>query len=184
MTQSDSERNIRKQFFAYRNGMLADTLRSAGNAYSVIFGLNLHQIVEIASAIQPDANLAQSFWNDRKCREARLIAPMIMPRDAFSLQEASLWCEDVANNEETDVLCHRLLRHLTFATELVEKYRKSSNESQRYLAYRLLLNLLNTKSYTDYATAQSLAKNEMPDASVTLKAVLLSIIDFCTFCQE
>lgn len=184
MTLSDSERHIRKQFYAYRNGMLADTLRSAGNAYSVIFGLNLHQIVEIASATLPDADLAQSLWNDHKCREARLIAPMIMPRETFSQQDATLWCDDVANNEETDVLCHRLLRHLPFATLLVEHYRTSSDESKRYLAYRLLLNLLNTKSYTDHATAEALAKSEMTKAGTALKAVLLSIIDLCSFSQE
>ena len=41
-------KDIKQQFFTYRNGMLADRLREAGDCHKVIFGLNLPQIVDIA----------------------------------------------------------------------------------------------------------------------------------------
>ena len=59
--QTYEERFVRKQFFAYRNGMLAESMRNAGNVHSVIFGLNLHQIVEIAAGVTQDAALAESL---------------------------------------------------------------------------------------------------------------------------
>lgn len=175
--QSDLERSIRKQFFAYRNGILADTLRSAGNVYSVIFGLNLHQIVEIASQVTPNAELSQSLWNDKKCREARLIAPMLMPRDVFSKQMAMQWCEDVSCYEEADVFCHRLLRYMAYASDIVKVYYKSDEAIKKYLAYRLLLNLLTIGAYKGISEANEMAKTELQNATPMLRNVLQAIID-------
>ena len=169
--QSYEERFVRKQFFAYRNGMLAESMRNAGNVHSMIFGLNLHQIVEIAAGVTQDAALAESLWSDTKCREARLFAPMVMPREALAENDA-------------DVLCHRLLRYEPYAQDLVETYRTSGDGLKRYLAYRLMLNLLSMGRYTTEEQAESLAKAEMADAAPALKSVLLSIIDLIDFRRE
>ena len=66
----------------YRNGIIADTLRSAGWTHSVIFGLNLPQITDIArQQPAPDVDLALELWNDRNVRESRLITPFLLPKD-------------------------------------------------------------------------------------------------------
>ncbi|MCI6894891.1 MAG: DNA alkylation repair protein [Bacteroidales bacterium] len=182
--QSYEERFVRKQFFAYRNGMLAESMRNAGNVHSMIFGLNLHQIVEIAAGVTQDAALAESLWSDTKCREARLFAPMVMPREALAENDAVRWCDSVADYEEADVLCHRLLRYEPYAQDLVETYRTSGDGLKRYLAYRLMLNLLSMGRYTTEEQAESLAKAEMADAAPALKSVLLSIIDLIDFRRE
>ena len=89
-----SMQEIKKLFMAYRNGIVADTLRSAGmNCYSVIFGLNLPQLSAIARQITEthdrDAfvSLADALWADKAVRESRLLALHLygssqeMPRD-------------------------------------------------------------------------------------------------------
>ena len=49
---------VKHRCYAMRNGAVADTMRRLGAPYRVIFGVNLPQLKEIASDIQPDAALA------------------------------------------------------------------------------------------------------------------------------
>ena len=42
---------IKKAFFTYRNGIVADTLRQAGDAHQLIFGLVLPQLTLIAKDV-------------------------------------------------------------------------------------------------------------------------------------
>ncbi len=61
---------IKRRFFAMRNGVVADMLRRAGSPFHIIFGLNLPQIVEIASEIpetQREA-MADALWQNRSTR--------------------------------------------------------------------------------------------------------------------
>ncbi len=119
-----SIQEIKKLFMAYRNGIVADTLRSAGmNCYSVIFGLNLPQLSAIARQItethDKDAfeNLADALWT---VRESRLLALHLygssqeMPRDM-----AERLMGEILTREEGEVMCLRLLRNLPYARQLV-----------------------------------------------------------------
>ena len=81
-------KEIRQQFYTFRNGIIADTLRKAGDPHRIIFGLNLPQITDIARLIGLDASLARELWADTSCREAQLLAPMIMPSDAIGQNDA------------------------------------------------------------------------------------------------
>lgn len=63
-------KEIRQQFYTFRNGIIADTLRKAGDPHRIIFGLNLPQITDIARLIGLDASLARELWADTSCREA------------------------------------------------------------------------------------------------------------------
>ena len=177
MIQSKKESEIRKQFFAYRNGMLADALRGAGNCHTVIFGLTLQQVIELANAVGKDAQLANDLWNDIKCREARLIAPLLMPADAIILEAAKAWCDTVEDSEICDVLCHRLLRSLPFAFDLVEHYAHSSIPLQRYLAMRLLINLVAIGKPLDKDMVFAMATEALSDADVMVRQVSKMIVD-------
>ena len=177
MIQSKKESEIRKQFFAYRNGMLADALRGAGNCHTVIFGLTLHQVIELANAVGKDAQLANDLWNDIKCREARLIAPLLMPADAMGIDVAKAWCDTVEDCEICDALCHRLLRNMPFAFDLVLHYAHSAVPLQRYLAMRLLINLVTIGKPLDIDLVAAMAAEALSDADVMVRQVSRMIVD-------
>lgn len=130
---------VKRQFFAYRNGLLADMLRKQTfDSHRLIFGLNLPQLMEIANQIGTDEALAKALWADVDCRESRLLAPMVCPRNVSGLS----WLSDVTTPEEADILCHRLLRHQPGALDAAIKLAKSEEPLKRYSAMRLLLNLM------------------------------------------
>ena len=51
MSDFNPLQNIKRRFFALRNGVIADTLRRAGSPFKIIFGLNLPQLAEIAAEL-------------------------------------------------------------------------------------------------------------------------------------
>ena len=114
---------IKKQFFALRNGMLADTLRKAGMPYGIIFGMNVPQLGQLARDItaDPDSDLGQlagQLWADRNVRESRLLACWLFPVEAVTPEAALAMMADVQTREEADILAFRLLRRLPFAERL------------------------------------------------------------------
>jgi 3-methyladenine DNA glycosylase AlkD len=150
--------NVKRRFFALRNGIIADTLRKAGSPHHVIFGLTLPQLVEVAQATGQSKELAQMLWDNAGTRESRLIAPMLMPVAEFSFDEACAWVEQVQCAEEADLLCHRLLRHTDFAAQIIDKYSSDGvGDVQRYVALRLMFNTVsaNPAKAASVAAAES-----------------------------
>ena len=135
-------RNIKHQFMAFRNGIVADALRQAGMPYSIIFGLQLPQLSEIARSIDPDdkAQLAQELWADTNVRESRLLAaylfPLSMPED-----EAVAVAKSVLTREEADILAFRFLRRLPYAAELAARLEALPDQLPNYCAAALRRNL-------------------------------------------
>ena len=142
MDQSSTQdvvRMIRKEFFALRNGMSADTLRKGGLEQKYIFGLQLPQIKDTATRFRPKkdeeaARLARTLWNDRECREARLLACHIMPPSLVGIDEAKKWAEEAASREEADILAFRLLRYLHFRSDIADELANSDNPLRKYTA--------------------------------------------------
>ena len=162
-------KDVKKQFYAYRNGMLADRLRSAGDCHSVIFGLNLPQIVEISKSIGNDKNLSEQLWANSTTRESRLLAPMIYPVAEFSETLAKVWIEGLENTEVVDVFCHRLLRR--------SEYAENESDILRYFAMRLALNLIIIGKISDMAYLKSVAEREMQRNCTLTKGVANSILE-------
>ncbi len=130
---------IRKEFFSFRNGMIADTLRKGGLEQKYIFGLQLPQIKDIAIRFKPDnedesAALAKSLWSDKECREARLLACHLMAPALMTKEEALEWAEGILTREEADILAFRLLRHLPFKSELANYLEDTESELKKYTA--------------------------------------------------
>lgn len=130
---------IRKEFFVLRNGIIADTLRKGGLEQKYIFGLQLPEIKGLAEKFRPAdtdeaAILARLLWEDRECREGRLLACHIMPSSAMTPAEATEWAEGVATREEADILAFRLLRYLTHAGTIAESLSVSDNPLKKYTA--------------------------------------------------
>ena len=155
-------KNFKQEFYTFRNGILADRLRKAGDCHSIIFGLNIPQVVGIANNYgQKDIKVARLLWNNSTCRESRLLAPMIFPPDAMEYCEACQWFESVENMEIADNLCHKLLKRLGFAQELFLKYSTDERDLLRYTAFRLAMNLICINAVVDSKAITSAAKSEL-----------------------
>ena len=169
--------SIRKEFFAYRNGVVAEQLRAAGDPHQVIMGCQLSDVIAIAGRYEKDVQLAQSLWDDINHRECRLAAPMLYPVEEFEMKTAIAWCESVESEEVADVLCHRLLRHLKYAPKLWEQLRSSDNNFVKYTAYRLLLNLLLMNRIVKTVELRTIVEKEHTAAQPTLRQLLESITE-------
>ncbi len=131
--------SIRKEFYALRNGMIADTLRKGGLEQKYIFGLQLPQIKGIAEKFRLQENeeaatIARNLWGDRECREARLLACHLMPAALMADEEAMEWAEDVATREEADILAFRLLRYHPSAAKIANALEAEEDPLKKYTA--------------------------------------------------
>lgn len=104
-------RDIKQSFFAYRNGVVADALKTV-MPYTVVFGLQVPQLAEIARSLPADRDLAQRLWQERHVRESRLLATYLFPAVGTTLEEALELSRDVATHEEADMLAFRLLKRM------------------------------------------------------------------------
>lgn len=116
--------SIKKDFFVFRNGIVADTLRKAGMPHKVIFGLQIPQIAAIAKDLTPSSELAEALWNDSEVRESRILAIYLFPVDEMSLEKAFRLLGSVRTPEESDMLAFRLLKRLPFASEILKEAEK------------------------------------------------------------
>lgn len=165
---------IKRRMFAMRNGVVADALRKGGSPFAVIFGINLPQLVEISAEHGPSRELAVRLWANRTTRESLLLAPMLMPREDFSADDARRWgreAMDLGVPEVADILCHRLLRHMPYAWELAEEW------AGTYLGLRLAFNLVATnpvrarklaQAAMDKSDLQPLARNLLEEVEFIL----------------
>jgi 3-methyladenine DNA glycosylase AlkD len=137
MTETIKE--IKHYFMTYRNGIVADTLRSAGmTCYRIIFGLNVPQLAEVSRRYQQSIELAQALWADKGVRESRLLAAYIFPPQEITFEYACSLVDDLMTNEEADMLCFRLLKRLDFAQQIVDHYKDAEAQLQRYCSQLLL----------------------------------------------
>lgn len=136
-------KEIKKFFFTYRNGMIADTLRKAGMDYKIIFGLNVPQLSDISRRINEDREkLAEELWNDSEVRESRLLACWLFNPENVSEERAMEMMHSVKTREEADILAFKLLRYLPFAKSLIsETDTDSDNTLYGYAVEALKRNL-------------------------------------------
>lgn len=134
----DIIRTIRQQFFALRNGIIAETLRKAGDSHKVIFGLNLPQLTQIASTLPQDKDLALKLFGDTNCRECQLLASMVMPKAAITQAECFDMCKDINDYEVADIMCHKLFSKLPFAGALQQDLFNTGDDLPLYISLRLL----------------------------------------------
>lgn len=138
-TTQDIIQKIRMEFYALRNGMIADTLRKGGLEQKYIFGLQLPQIKEIAMRFNQETEeeafeLARDLWSDSDCREARLLACHLMPHSLISKEEATEWASDVRTREEADIIAFRLLRFVPYAAEIADELSATDHTLKKYTA--------------------------------------------------
>ena len=177
-------REIRKEFFAFRNGIVADTLRKAGDPHSIIMGCLLADVNAIAKrareAISDDRQLAAvaaELWSDTNSRECRLAAPMLYPARLMSQQLALEWVQSVETTDIADNLCHKLLRHIDGADALFRQLIADEKPLVKYTGYRLLQGLLLLGKTQLNPSLRIVVENEAEQAPKPLKIILQDILE-------
>ena len=172
---------IRKEFFAFRNGIIANKLRDAGDPHDIIMGCLLVDIVGITSRARERigneidlATVAQEMWNDTNSRECRLAAPMLFPPGLMSGQLALTWCQDIESTEIADNLCHKLLRHIADSQEVMSQLITQEGTMAKYTGYRLMLNLILLGKLESTPTFRAIVERE---AAVKNPALTLLLHD-------
>ena len=179
MMDNNTAREIRKEFFAYRNGIIADKLRHAGDPHSMIMGCLLVDVTAIAQrtreSLRDEAQLqalAQELWADTNSRECRLAAPMLYPATLMSLEAAMQETVEIADN-----LCHKLLRNLPEADALFRQLIAQDQTMLKYTGYRLLLNLLLTGKTQATPALKAIVEAEAAQAQPPLTALLRDVLE-------
>ena len=111
-------KEIKKDFFRYRNGVVAESLSKLYPKGKLVFGLNVPQLMEISNKVPKDLDLALSLWKDKNCRESRLLSMYLFPTSLLPKDVASDLIKDVDSMEEAEFLAFRVLRHLSYANDL------------------------------------------------------------------
>ena len=183
-TIQDILRDIRKEFFAFRNGIIADKLRKAGDPHPMIMGCLLVDVTAITQRTRESiddetklAAIAQELWNDTNSRECRLAAPMLYPARLMTLALAKEWCNTVETVEIADNLCHKLLRHIKDAEDLISQLITYENPLVKYTGYRLMLNLLLLGKIQFGDRLKTIVENEAKQAQQPLKSLLKDILE-------
>ena len=109
---------IHQRFFSFRNGIVAKAFHDAGAPYKRVFGLQLPQLSDIARETGHDPALARELWNERECREARLLACYLFNPELLTEDDAIAMAHGIQTREEADILAWRLLSRTPYATEL------------------------------------------------------------------
>lgn len=136
----DSIKDLRHSFFAYRNGMLAETLKSSGNPHKLIFGLNIPQISAIARDCSLQRDEILRMWQECASREERLTALYLLTAyaSALSPEECMELADTIKGAEEADILAFRVLKHTPHAKYVAEMLAARQDRLSRYLASAIL----------------------------------------------
>lgn len=138
---TETIKRVKHEFMAFRNGIVSDTLRKAGMPYSVIFGLQLPQLAQIARETGKSETVADYLWNDKNVRESRLLACYLFPQETITEEKAYKLATEIQTKEEADILCFRLLRRLPFAPALALRLSAEEAPLPLYCAEALRRNL-------------------------------------------
>ena len=119
-------KEIKQEFFRYRNGAVADTLRRYGLPHKVIFGLDVPRLAEIARMREPSLELADALWADSEVRESRLLACWLYPLGEMTEEKCIALASAARTQEEADMLAFRIFKRLPFAAGLLADFRAKS----------------------------------------------------------
>lgn len=168
---------IKRRFFVFRNGLIADTLRQQGSPYRYIFGLNLPQLSEIAKTIPHSADMTMALIDNDNTRESQLIAPLVFPNIEMTETIAIEWLRKAKSTEAIDIFCLKQLRENSLAENIISEIQYSDSDLDRYAVLRLLFSLIPNKM--DFAKRYALSELERNNGVTRFTAMqLLNEIEF------
>lgn len=130
---------IKRDFFIFRNGIIADGVKKLYPEGVTIYGLNVAQFLEMAKKYPRDLELGKILWEDIKSRESRLFSLYVFPYEQIEKEYALKMVREVRNREEAEFLAFRILRNLPFAQNLLEELKAEEDVSPASLYCREML---------------------------------------------
>ena len=124
--------NIKKDFFSYRNGIVANSLKGLYPSATIIFGLMVPQFMDLVAKYPKNLELALKLWSNKSDRESRLFALYIIPVEKVDFATAKSMAKDVRSIEEADFLSFKVLRNIPNANNLFEELSKENNPAPIY----------------------------------------------------
>lgn len=162
MAKFNELQQIKRHFFAMRNGVIADKLRKCGSPYKIIFGLNLPQIKEIAQNIVPSNQLFNDLWANNSTRESKILAPMLLNLNDVDFNMALMLIDTSTDSECIDMLCHNLLKRVGFREALIDECITSPLFNRQLAALRLAQSTVNPTQEFVEMVSNRLKKSEFP----------------------
>lgn len=171
---------IKQLLYAYRNGVVADSLRKSGDPHYLILGLIIPQISQVAALIGSDSETAKELWNCKSSRECRLLATMVHPIESFNEDLSKQWLDDCQNTEEIDILCLKLIGRAQFAVKLFKQlctdYSDSTTSSYKIL--RLATNLISRNQMNSDDILKIIPEQILTSEAPTIKDMLYQIQNY------
>lgn len=179
MDYSEQIRLIRKSFFAYRNGIIADSLRRCNDPHKSIMGCQWVDIKAIAEQVPQNAVLAEKLWEIRDSRECRMVAPLLYPLDEFDVATAIMWGKAVECDEIADVFCQALAGRMNDVLPVVEALAAEGNDQCDYTAFRLLQNAHKRGTVVLDGNVRRLIDAKKSTVSQHVRPILLDLLSDC-----
>ncbi|MBR0036023.1 MAG: DNA alkylation repair protein [Bacteroidales bacterium] len=130
---------IHAHFRRLRNGEVADNLRAQGICYRLAWGLESYRLKAIAGQYTPNAELAETLWNE-DVRESKMLATRLYPIGEMTREKAEAWSLQIPYAEIADQACMNLFARLPFASQLAKDWIMGTR-MQQYCALQLKLRL-------------------------------------------
>lgn len=146
--QEDIIKDIRVKCRQAMNGIVSTSMRQWGLDYKVNFGLTIQQIKDIASRLEPAADLSETLWKE-STRELKIMATMLYPIDKFSKDTADKWVTEIPNQEIREQLCFNLLQELPYAEKMANLWANNEAAEVRATGYWLITRLFTVKKITE-----------------------------------
>lgn len=179
MDYNEQIRLIRKSFFAYRNGIIADSLRKCNDPHKSIMGCQWIDIMTIAREESQDVTLAEKLWDIKDSRECRMIATLLYPAKQLDVETAVAWAKDVESDEIADILCQALLGKMNDAMAVFYELLSLNDSKHDYVAFRLLQNIIKRGNATMKKELTTLVKSKMPTADKRVQVILADLLEDC-----
>ena len=141
MTEAERVLDIKRRLRLDMNGVASGSMRQAGIAYGLNFGVGIPRLREIASETGKDASLAVTLWKE-DIRECRILAAMIYPEDQFLPDMADLWLEQIEFPDLAEVCSMYLFCKMKGAAETAFRWIASENDMARYCGFLTIAHML------------------------------------------
>lgn len=151
---------VLQELRAGMNGILSARMREAGMPFRLIFGVELPRLQGIADEFPREFELARQLWS-RDIRETRLLAIMLMPVEAFTVDVAEAWGTELKTAEEAQVMAMMLLSKASHAVPTSLEWLQQGHSLQAVCACLCLLRLVR-RGHTFAADEMQIISEQLP----------------------
>lgn len=103
------------------NGVISTSMRQKGMNYKLIFGVPIPEVKHIATAHEPDAELARALWKE-DVREMKILATLLFPAGSMTQEEALVWMREIPYPEIAEQCCNNLFPTVEQPDQLALKF--------------------------------------------------------------